>query len=211
LKEVQNITIEKPMKILLDERTVLRNPIDQFRLWFKEAGIADSNPMTLATASNDGKPSARIVLLKNVDERGFIFYSNYDSRKGRELLSNPHAAIVFHWPGVERQVRAEGMVTRIGDVESDAYFHSRPRESQISAVISSQSEIITSREELEKKQRELTDRLSGLAVPRPVHWGGYCLKPDQVEFWQSRESRLHDRIMYQLQSDGSWTIQRLSP
>ena len=202
------------MNQTLDEHTALRNPVDQFKLWFNEANAANlpmANAMTLATSTQDGKPSARIVLLKEVDNRGFTFYTNFNSRKGQELTSNPHAALVFYWPDLGRQVRIEGLVKQISAEESDRYFQTRPRESQISAVVSPQSDVVTSREELERRWKELERQLAGHPVQRPPRWGGYCLKPTSIEFWQNRESRLHDRILYVLQSNGRWTISRLAP
>ena len=198
----------------LDEHAIHHDPLEQFKRWLDEA-IAENfrmpNAMTLATVSRDGKPSARIVLLKQVDERGFIFYTNYLSRKGKELSANPFASLTFFWDTLDRQVRAEGSVIKVSEEESNQYFQSRPRDSQISAVISSQSSIVESREELENKWQELEQALTNKPIPRPQHWGGYCLKPASIEFWQGRESRLHDRILYELQNDGSWKISRLAP
>jgi pyridoxamine 5'-phosphate oxidase len=198
----------------LDENSVDRNPIDLFRRWFDEAIASGSrlpDAMTLATASKDGKPSARMVLLKQVDEEGFVFFTNYRSSKGRELKENPQAALVFYWTQLDRQVRVEGSVERISRAESDDYFKTRPRESQLGAAASPQSEVIANRKVLEKSFRELDELYGGRAVDRPAHWGGYRLKPERIEFWQNRTGRLHDRILYELQADGSWAINRLAP
>ena len=198
----------------LDERTVEHEPIKQFRDWFDNALASGSRlpeSMTLATATKDGQPSARVVLLKDVDERGFVFYTNYRSAKAKELDENPRAALVFYWLGLDRQVRVEGTVERVSDEESDEYFKTRPRESQIGALASPQSEVIHSREVLEKNFRDLDELYRDRSIDRPAHWGGYRLKPERVEFWQNRASRLHDRILYEREADGSWTISRLAP
>ncbi|HSS18640.1 MAG TPA: pyridoxamine 5'-phosphate oxidase [Pyrinomonadaceae bacterium] len=198
----------------LDENSVERNPIDLFRRWFDDALASRArlpNAMTLATATADGKPSARMVLLKQVDEEGFVFYTNYRSRKAAELESNPRAALVFYWTYLDRQVRVEGTITRVSAAESDEYFATRPRESQLGAQASPQSAVIASRKVLEESFRELEERYQERPVERPEHWGGYRLAPDSIEFWQSREGRLHDRIAYERQADGDWSIQRLAP
>jgi pyridoxamine 5'-phosphate oxidase len=198
----------------LDETSVEPNPIDLFRRWFDDAIASGSrlpDAMTLATATKDGKPSARMVLLKQIDERGFVFYTNYLSQKARELDDNPRAALVLYWVQLDRQVRVEGEVERISAAESDEYFETRPRESQIGALASPQSEVIESREILEKRYAELNDLYRNRSVGRPAHWGGYRLKPERIEFWQNRPGRLHDRILYDAQADGSWTIKRLAP
>jgi pyridoxamine 5'-phosphate oxidase len=171
---------------------------------------ADSNAMTLATVDKDGKPSTRTVLLKSVDERGFIFFTNYDSRKGRELAENPHAALTLFWPDLERQVCVAGSVTKLPVAESEKYFNSRPRGSQIGAWASNQSEILPDRAALEAKWRQMESKFPG-DVPLPPNWGGYILRPDRIEFWQGRPSRLHDRFSYTRQADGSWKVDRLSP
>ena len=197
------------------ETEVNSNPIEQFTSWFEEALNADllePNAMTLATASSNGKPTARIVLLKGYDERGFVFYTNYESTKGQQLIANPQATLVFFWDKLERQVRIEGKVTKLSAEESDRYFHSRPVSSQIGAWTSDQSRVIDSREVLERKQQELKAKYAdGATIPRPPHWGGFRLIPDLIEFWQGRPSRLHDRLVYQLQDDATWKIVRLSP
>jgi pyridoxamine 5'-phosphate oxidase len=198
----------------LDERNVDPNPIQLFQRWF-DAAIASGSrlpdAMTLATASKDGTPSARMVLLKQVDDDGFVFYTNYNSQKARELQENPQAALVVYWVQLDRQIRVEGTVERISAAESDAYFKTRPRESQIGALASPQSEIIESREVLEQRFRDLEQFYRDRNVDRPEHWGGYRLKPERIEFWQNRSGRLHDRLVYDRQSDGSWTIKRLAP
>lgn len=198
----------------LDENIIDKNPIKQFQKWFDEAKAAKislAEAMILATVSHDGKPSARMVLLKNIDERGFEFYSNYNSRKGKELDGNPGAALLFHWTSLERQVRVEGTVKKITAEESEKYFQTRPRESQIGAWASSQSEIVANREELEKRFQEISKQYEGKTVPRPPHWGGFRVQPHTIEFWKGRIGRLHDRILYELQNNGTWTIKRLAP
>ncbi len=189
------------------------DPIRQFRVWMDDAissGIPEPNAMTLATATTDGKPSARVVLLKEVNENGFVFFTNYDSRKGRELTENPCAALVFDWHETERQVRVEGRVEKISAAESDAYFHSRPSDSRLGAWASPQSREIASREELDKLQQQTEDQFNGKEIPRPPHWGGFLVRPARIEFWQGRPNRLHDRIVYQLDQQG-WEIIRLAP
>ena len=198
----------------LDENTVDRDPIKLFRLWF-DAAIASGSrlpeSMTLATATPSGKPSARVVLLKQVDAHGFVFYTNYRSAKAKELDGNPQAALVFYWVGLDRQVRVEGTVGRVSAEESDEYFKTRPRESQLGALASPQSEVIESREVLEESLHKFEEDYRDREVERPSHWGGYRLKPERIEFWENRPGRLHDRIAYDLQPDGSWTIKRLAP
>jgi pyridoxamine 5'-phosphate oxidase len=183
-----------------------------FKLWHALLGHppADVNAMTLATVDRDGHPSARTVLLKGADARGFIFFTNYDSRKGRELAENPAAALVFYWPELERQVCVAGTVTKLSAVESEAYFKSRPRGSQLGAWASNQSEVVASRTVLEQKWQEIAARFPQ-GVPLPPNWGGYVLALTRIEFWQGRPSRLHDRYRYAKQPDGSWQIDRLSP
>jgi pyridoxamine 5'-phosphate oxidase len=213
------------------------DPVAQFNQWFGQAsgaqsggrlrkiGIAlyklwqavlgrepvDVNAMTLATADKEGRPSARAVLLKGVDERGFIFYTNYGSRKGRELTENPNAALVFYWPDLERQVCVAGTVSTLPRAESEAYFKSRPRGSRIAAWASSQSEVVADRRSLEAECEEMAAKFPGDGVPLPPFWGGYMLSPARVEFWQGRSNRLHDRFRYTRQPDGAWEIERLAP
>lgn len=197
----------------LHESDAARDPLEQFQVWFGQAvaaGVAEVNAMTLATCTPDGTPSARIVLLKGLDARGLQFFSNYESRKGSELLNNPRAALVFFWPDLERQVRIEGVVERTTEAESDEYYHSRPRNSRLGSWASVQSSVIASREELEARQRELDAKYPGESVPRPPHWGGYRVVPHMFEFWQGRPSRLHDRLRYRL-VNGIWIVERLSP
>jgi len=189
------------------------DPIRQFQRWFDDAsgaGLIEPNAMTLATATRDGRPSARMVLLKGFDARGFVFYTNYESRKGGDLEQNPQAALVFFWVELERQVRVEGRVERATVEESDAYFASRPLGSQIGAWASAQSRVIADREPLERRAAEREAEYAGREVPRPPHWGGYRVVPDVIEFWQGRPSRLHDRLRYRW-TDGSWIVERLSP
>ena len=197
----------------LDENSVARDPILQFSRWFQEAlnsGFAEPNAMALATADADGRPSARIVLLKGFDERGFAFYTNYESRKGRELAENPRAALLFHWVELERQARIEGRVEKVSAEESDEYYASRPTGSRLGAWASAQSSVLAHREELEAKLAEIAARY-GETPPRPPHWGGYRLVPDVLELWQGRSSRLHDRVRYRREGPGWWNIERLSP
>lgn len=198
----------------LDEETSDPNPIRQFQTWYDQAisaGLPMADAMTLATATTDGRPSARMVLLKLVDERGFVFYTNYRSRKARELEANPWAAIVFHWEGLEKQVRVEGRVSRVSAAESDQYFQTRPRESQLGAVASPQSDVIESREVLEQRFRELEDDYRDRTIERPTLWGGYRLAPERIEFWKGRPGRLHDRLLYELDLNGLWRRSRLAP
>jgi pyridoxamine 5'-phosphate oxidase len=198
----------------LDENDAHADPIRQFALWFDEAlksQLLDVNAMTLATASAQGEPSARTVLLKGADENGFVFYTNYDSAKGRDLAANPRASLLFFWAELERQVRINGAVTKTSAAESDQYFHSRPLESQIGAAISEQSRPIADRSVLEKRYEEFVAKSADVKVPRPANWGGYRLTPDAIEFWQGRKSRLHDRLLYTRQADGSWSRTRLAP
>lgn len=199
---------------MLDEKIVSRDPIAQFQLWFDDAvraGIAMPEAMTLATCTREGRPSARLVLLKQVDERGFMFFTNYQSVKASELDGNPFAALVFYWPLLERQVRVEGSVERTSAAESDEYFKTRPRESQIGALASPQSQRIESRQVLEQRFRELDELYRDHPVDRPEYWGGYRLEPGRIEFWKGRPGRLHDRILYDRQADGTWSISRLAP
>jgi pyridoxamine 5'-phosphate oxidase len=196
------------------EAEVDRDPIAQFRAWFGEAldaQVPEPTAMTLATAGREGAPSARIMLLKGVDERGFVFYTNYDSRKAGELTESGRAALVFFWVALHRQVRVEGRVERVTDAESDVYFASRPRGSQIGARASIQSHAIASREALEARVREVEAEFEGREVPRPPNWGGFRVVPDAIEFWQGRENRLHDRLRFRRGPQGSWALERLAP
>ncbi|MEM9770143.1 MAG: pyridoxamine 5'-phosphate oxidase [Cyanobacteria bacterium P01_D01_bin.73] len=200
----------------LHEDDVSDRPMQQFALWFAEAsetdGIREPNAMILGTVSAAGRPSARVVLLKNFDETGFTFFTNYTSRKGVELLENGFASLVFLWEPLERQVRIEGRVEKIPAAASDDYFHSRPRKSQLGAWASPQSEAIANREILEQNFVELEKKYpEGAEIPRPDHWGGFKVIPDKIEFWQGRPSRLHDRLVFTLQSDDSWRRDRLAP
>ena len=198
----------------LDEKRVERDPIKQFQLWFDDALAAKiplAEAMTLATATPEGRPSARMVLLKQVDDEGFVFFTNYHSAKAAQLDSNPYAALVFYWNQLDRQVRVEGKVERTSAEESELYFQTRPRESQIGAWASPQSSVITGREVLEQRAQELEDYYRDREIECPQHWGGYRLRPDKIEFWKSRVGRLHDRILYELMSDGTWSIKRLAP
>ncbi len=197
----------------LSELDVDPDPIRQFEQWFQQtlaAEVPEPNAMSLATVGKQGKPSLRIVLLKDVDARGFTWYTNYESRKGDDLLANPHAALTFHWIPLERQVRIEGRVEKVDATDSDAYFAIRPIKSRLGAIASAQSRPIESRELLEKQFAEAEARY-GDHPPRPAHWGGYRLIPEWIEFWQGRRSRLHDRIVYTRQPDGQWSRQRLQP
>ncbi|MES2069578.1 MAG: pyridoxamine 5'-phosphate oxidase [Pseudomonadota bacterium] len=197
----------------LSETEVDSDPIRQFAIWFEQATLADvpePNAMSLATASNAGRPSSRIVLIKGFDQRGFCWFTNYDSKKGDDLDSNPYAALLFHWVQLERQVRIEGRVEKLTAHESDAYFHSRPLGSRQSALASAQSKAIVNRAALETRLADVIQQY-GDQPPRPEHWGGYRLLPDRLEFWQGRSSRLHDRIVYSRNDDDSWSLSRLQP
>lgn len=200
---------------VLTKASVDPNPIQQFEKWSQEVralGVAEQDviSMTLATATRFGQPCARIVLLKAFDEDGFVFYTNYDSRKGNELEENAQACLLFYWSAVWRQVRIEGPVERVSAAESDEYFQSRPLGSKIGAWASNQSRSIESRELLEQRFAEFDSKF-GDNVPRPPHWGGYRVKPTAIEFWQGQENRMHDRLRYSLQDDGTWLIERLAP
>lgn len=198
----------------LSEKNADKNPIKQFGSWMQlalEKEVNEPNAMNLSTVNKKGRPSSRIVLLRGFDNSGFVFYTNYMSKKGAELLSNPYAALTFFWAELEKQVRIEGKTFKISKIRSDAYFRSRPRESQIGAWASYQSSELKSRDELEKKVINLTEKYNGKPIPRPPHWGGYYLVPDKFEFWQGRSNRLHDRILYQKQKGNKWKVSRLSP
>jgi len=213
------------------------DPIDQFQKWFQDAAGSrtggrvrkffvglyqslmmlrgaqppDVSAVTLATANKAGKPSARVVLLKGVDQRGFIFFTNYDSRKGTELAENPHAALVFYWPQLERQVCVAGKVEKLSAEESETYFHSRPRGSRLATWVSQQSRIVRDRSELEQKWLEVEKSYAQKEIPRPLYWGGYVLIPERIEFWQGGPNRLHDRLQYTRQPNDRWSIERLAP
>ena len=199
----------------LDEHGIDHDPFQQFTIWYDEAvaaGLPEPEAMTLSTATLEGQPSARIVLLRGYDERGFCFFSNYSSHKGQELAANPYAAVTFHWVELERQVRISGRVEKVTEAESDAYFQSRPSQSRIGAWSSPQSNVISSRDALEemfeKYQKQYLDET---AIPRPEHWGGYRVIPERIEFWQGRPNRLHDRLRFIRIDQGPWTLQRLAP
>lgn len=198
----------------LTEKDLARDPFRQFEKWFQEAEAAkipEPNAMTLATSAKDGRPSARTVLLKGLDGRGFVFYSNYESRKGRELEANPQVTLLFPWIALERQVTIEGTVTKVAREESEAYFHSRPRASQLGAWVAQQSSIISGRALLEDNMKALEKKYAGAEVPMPPNWGGWRVAPETVEFWQGRRSRLHDRLRYRRTKDGAWSVERVAP
>jgi pyridoxamine 5'-phosphate oxidase len=198
----------------LREEEVDPDPVLQFQRWFQDAltaGIVEPNAMVLSTADKSGRPSSRLVLLKQVDARGFVFFTNYSSRKGRELAENPHAALTFPWHALERQVCVTGTVTKVSREEAEAYFKLRPRGSRLGANVSRQSEVVSGREVLETKLAGLERQHPGEDIPMPADWGGYVLAPDEIEFWQGRPNRLHDRLRYTRQKDQSWRLERLSP
>jgi pyridoxamine 5'-phosphate oxidase len=197
----------------LDSADLAPDPIEQFRAWLadaRDAGIYEPEGMTVSTVDADGRPASRYVLLRGLDERGYCFYTNYDSAKGRALAANPHAALTFGWLEIHRSVRVEGTVERLSAAESDAYFAARPRAAQISAWASPQSEVIAGRDELERAFADTERRFAGAEVPRPPHWGGFLVRPARVELWQGRAGRLHDRLRYERDGDG-WRIERLAP
>ena len=197
----------------LAEKDLARDPFRQFQKWFQEAEAAkviEPNAMVVSTVSKSGQPSSRVILLKGVDGRGFVFYTNYESRKGREIEANPRVSLLFPWLALERQVVVEGSVTKISREESEAYFHSRPHASQIGAWASQQSTIISGRTVIEDAAKALEKKYAGQQVPIPPHWGGYRVSPESVEFWQGRRSRLHDRLRYRREKD-AWIVERLSP
>jgi len=199
----------------LSKKDVRASPIEQFKIWM-EAAIASASPepnaMSLATVDKDGKPSARIVLLKEITDEGFIFYTNYKSKKANDMQSNAHVAMVFNWLELQRQVRITGVISKISREHSEKYFHSRPRKSQLGAIVSEQSKQIDSRKVLEDKLEEITAHFEGIeTIPIPDNWGGYLVSPQTIEFWQGRRSRLHDRIQYSKVESGKWEIQRLCP
>ena len=197
------------------EHSIPEDPINLFHKWFHEVkdfgGVDEVNAMTVASIGLDGFPKARVVLLKHYDEEGFIFYTNYNSEKGKSILHNPNVCLSFFWHSLERQVIIKGTAEKVSDVVSDNYFASRPKGSQLGAIVSDQSEVILNREVLEKKLSELEKQWEGKEIPRPNNWGGFLIRPIAVEFWQGRPNRLHDRIRYSLEEDYSWTIERLAP
>lgn len=195
------------------EKDLKKNPVEQFSLWFEAAkakGILEPNAMTLSTVTKEKKPAARIVLLKDFTDKGFSFYTNYESRKGKEILENPFGTLLFFWDALERQIRIDGKIEKLSREESEKYFHARPFESQVGAHTSHQSEVIGAREELEARYEVLLKQYKDKTVPMPDYWGGYLLVPETIEFWQGRASRLHDRILYE-KTGSSWKIFRLSP
>lgn len=200
---------------LLDETLVASHPLTQFDTWFQEAvsaAVIEPHAMVLATANENGLPSARVVLLKAFDEEGFTFYTNYNSHKGKDLETNPQASLLFFWPQLHRQVRISGEVLKTSREDSEAYFSERPRESRISAWVSPQSSVVASRAALEEKHKTLEAEYSGRDIPFPDFWGGYCLKPTVFEFWQGQANRLHDRVLYSLEAaTDTWKIERLAP
>ena len=208
-------TIRKDYRLQsLSEEDVDTNPIKQFEKWFQQAlasGIEEPNAMTLATSTTDGKPSARIVLLKGIKDNGFVFFTNYESKKGKQIHDNPFAGIVFFWKELERQVTIQGEIKKVGGQESDEYFASRPLESRIGAWSSPQSQVIENREVLEKNVAYYSDKYQSQNIPRPSHWGGYILMPTLIEFWQGGAGRLHDRLQYSIDATNSWIIKRLAP
>jgi len=198
----------------LSESDVAEDPIKQFEQWWKDAvksELLEVNAVTLATSSADGLPSARIVLMKGFSEAGFQFYTNYESFKGKQLLENPRACLVFFWKELERQVRITGLVEKLSKEDSDTYFNSRPPGSRIGAWASPQSEVIKSGEWLDQQVDQYKSRFTENNIPRPPHWGGYLVRPVTIEFWQGRPNRLHDRLQYNLLDNGSWLIERLAP
>ncbi len=197
----------------LNEEEMAADPIQEFDKWMDAAiaaGLSEPNAMTVATATPDGKPSARVVLLKEFSNDGFVFFTNYNSRKGRELKANPFAAVLFDWHDIERQVRIEGSIEKLSEEASDEYFNSRPESAKIGAWASPQSRIVKDREELERLQEEIEDQFDEMEVHRPGHWGGYLIKPVSIEFWQGRPNRMHDRIVY-YKTEERWTVHRLAP
>ena len=198
----------------LSEKDVEANPIKQFEKWFQQAlasGIEEPNAMTLATSTADGKPSVRIVLLKGINDNGFVFFTNYESKKGKQIHDNPFGGVVFFWKELERQVTIQGEIKKVSEQESDEYFASRPPESRIGAWSSPQSQVIENREVLEKNVAFFTNKYQSQNIPRPPHWGGYILLPTLIEFWQGGAGRLHDRLQYSIDTTNSWIIQRLAP
>lgn len=212
-QDIQNLR-QDYLAASLSEKDVKSDPFIQFDSWFNNARAAEMhepNAMTLATATTDGRPSCRVVLLKGYNSDGFIFYTNYLSRKGKELAKNPLGAITFWWGPLERQIRIEGTIEKISKQKSEEYFHTRPKASQVGAIVSPQSQEIDGRKDLEDKMAAFTAQYADSEVPKPAHWGGYILKPRMFEFWQGRRSRLHDRIVFKKADKNSWKIVRLAP
>lgn len=212
-KEIQNLRQDYRGGSLIESQ-VSPNPIKQFETWFNDAvkaGVHEPNAMTLATSTINGRPSARIVLLKGFDTNGFAFYTNYLSRKGKEIAKNPHAAMVFFWGDLERQIRIEGTLEKLSKERSEHYFRSRPVGSQIGAIVSPQSQEIANRETLDNKLQQMETEFDGKEIPKPAYWGGYILKPELIEFWQGRSNRLHDRLLYKKADKNTWKIVRLAP
>lgn len=199
----------------LIETNIPEDPVNLFNNWFHEVkdsgGVDEINAMTISTIGLDGFPKARVVLLKKFNEEGFIFYTNYNSEKGRAIAKNPNICLSFFWPIAERQIIIKGVAEKCSEAVSDNYFSSRPEGSKLGAIASNQSEVVTSREVLQNQLKNLEDQLQGKEIPRPKHWGGFLVRPVEVEFWQGRPNRLHDRIRYQLQKEYAWKIERLSP
>ncbi len=213
LKSYINTLRKDFAKEILSENEVNANPIVQFEKWFKEAidaQVNEPNAMTVCTATKEGRPSARVLLLRNFSKGGFVYYTNYNSRKGCEIAKNPYCALLFFWPELERQVRIEGIARKQSTKESDLYFNTRPHGSKIGAWASEQSKVIANRDKLTKAYEKISEKFAGKEITRPPHWGGYLLKPSSIEFWQGRPSRLHDRILYSKEGN-NWKIERLSP
>src|SRR5579872_316369 len=217
MKELQQHIYERRREYSaeeLNERSVMRDPLKQFGAWLKEAigaGLPEPTAMVLSTTDIDGRSSSRVVLLRGFDENGFTFFTNYQSRKGMQIMQNPNASLLFFWPELNRQVRIEGAVQKLPAEESDEYFQSRPRESQISAWASHQSKRLQSREELDAAFAKYSREFSDMPVPRPPYWGGFCLVPQGIEFWHGRPNRLHDRLLFEMQENGEWKMCRLAP
>jgi pyridoxamine 5'-phosphate oxidase len=212
-EKIAEIRKEYSYKALV-ESEIESDAIKQFNIWWQdalEAKIAEVNAMTVATASSDGMPSARTMLLKGFSEKGFVFFTNYNSYKGQQLAENPKACLVFFWKELERQVRITGLIERTSEEENDTYFQSRPKESQVGAITSPQSQVIESRQWLDDRYKKNSEQFKNTAIHRPDHWGGFLVRPVIIEFWQGRPGRLHDRIQYTIQEDGEWKIERLAP
>ena len=213
MKNIADIRTDYMLKSF-DEKDAKANPFDQFDIWWQDAitsNIDEVNALNLCTVNADGKPSGRIVLLKGYDRNGFVFFTNYQSRKGQELLTNPYACMIFFWKELERQVRIDGRIEKVSSEENDTYFFSRPEGSQVGAWSSPQSSVIENRQVIEDNVKHYQEVFSNKPITRPPHWGGYRLIPSQIEFWQGRSSRLHDRLQYSLTEDGNWQLVRLAP